>query len=71
MKISAELCTAAALQPGDLFSYRGPEYWDTMSPGSVGEKVYIRTDTECPPDQREQPVFLITIQLSHDTAPRT
>jgi hypothetical protein len=48
MKIKTELVQACNLQPGDLFSYAGPEYWDWATDekhGSIGERVYIRTET--------------------------
>lgn len=41
------LCTEVKgrdLQPGDLFSIFGQEYWDSIGQrGSVGESVYVRT----------------------------
>ncbi len=43
--IIATQITARDLLPGDLFSNIGPEYWAVaLSSGSVGERVYIRTN---------------------------
>lgn len=62
--ILAEPVLAEDLQPGDLFSTRGPAYWDRISfIGSIGEAVYIRTEepaTSAP--DAESLVFRITIQ---------
>lgn len=46
MKIKATFVKADDLEPGDLFSIAGPDYWDDFEEkNSVGEKVYIRTMT--------------------------
>jgi len=46
VKIKAELVTGRDLKPGELFSTAGQAYWDTaMDKGSVGEAVYIRSNT--------------------------
>ena len=45
MRVIAEPIVASELQPGDLFSVRGPEYWDNFTVHqSIGESVYIRTE---------------------------
>lgn len=45
MKISTEPVKGKDLQPGDLFSTYGQEYWDNFDKnGSIGERVYIRTN---------------------------
>ena len=62
MKITATQIKAKELKPGDLFSTAGQEYWDKMSFGSLGEKVYIRTNTPTPIDQAEDEIYLITIE---------
>jgi len=42
--IKAEKVVANTLQPGDLFSTVGPDYWDDAIMGpAIGERVYIRT----------------------------
>jgi hypothetical protein len=46
MKILAIPCKARDLEPGDLFSAAGPEYWDHLDPKYIGERVYIRTETD-------------------------
>lgn len=61
--IKAEPVIAKDLKPGELFSVRGPEYWDTFSTrDSVGESAYIRTNVpgEKFPDADAE-VFRITI----------
>ena len=59
MKIMCELVKGRDLKPGDLFSIYGPEYWDTaLDKGSIGEKVYIRTNVSA--DQsRDDPETLV------------
>lgn len=55
---------AKDLKPGDLFSTYGKDYWDKASigkEGQVGEKVFIRTDANCPIDQYDVEVFKIEI----------
>jgi len=64
-RIQVEAVLGKDLLPGDLFSSGGPGYWDTaMDKGSVGEKVYIRTNAPCPESQENEPIFRITIELS-------
>lgn len=61
-KVQAEEILGKDLQPGDLFSTGGPDYWDTaMDRGSLGERVYVRTNAPCPSDQANEPVYRITI----------
>lgn len=73
MKITATKVTAKDLKPGELFSNMGQRYWDAAASGggeanvrsgiySVGERVYIRTDTPCPEDQAEDDIYRITIE---------
>jgi hypothetical protein len=46
MKIKAIQVTGRDLKPGDLFSTRGPEYWDNYRQRlSLAEKVWLRTET--------------------------
>ncbi len=46
MTVKATPCKGRDLKPGDLFSIEGPEYWNFFDlTGSVGEQVYIRTNT--------------------------
>jgi len=53
---------AKDLQPGDLFSTAHPLYWEHIdNRPSVGEKVYIRTNTLAPEDQKEDIVYKIRI----------
>jgi len=65
MKITAVQVLGRDLKPGDLFSIAGPDYWRTVpGKGSVGEQVYIRTDT--PADQfvdADEPIYRITIEV--------
>ena len=44
-RVTATPIIGRYLQPGDLFSTAAQAYWDTaLSHGSVGERVYIRTN---------------------------
>lgn len=61
MKITAEEVKCEDLKPGDLFSTAGQSYWSHYEPFSVGERVYIRTERACPPNDRGKPIFKITI----------
>ena len=66
VKIVAKLTTAHDLQPGELFSAAGPSYWDAaMDSGSVGERVFIRTNTPAnrAPDANDT-IYRITILRS-------
>lgn len=46
MTVKATLCKGRDLKAGDLFSTVGQGYWSTIDlTGSVGECVYIRTNT--------------------------
>ncbi len=68
MKIKATPIKGQDLKPGDLFSTAGQDYWDNPDPGSVGEKVYIRTNNpaEWYPDFGSY-VYKITIEKEPDT----
>jgi len=50
------------LQPGDLFSTVGSQYWDEPSLLSVGEKVYIRTEVPAQADELEVIIYRIRIE---------
>ena len=63
MKIKAEKIKAKDLKPGDLFSTEGQGYWDTIDNNlSVGERVYIRTNSPTPLGQGDDEVYRITIE---------
>lgn len=62
MKIKTEAVKGRDLKPGDLFSTAGPEYWDVMTRGAVGEKVYIRTDAAAREHDLDTPVYRLTIE---------
>ena len=64
MKILTEQMKAKDLKPGDLFSSEGASYWDNFHhQPSIGEKVYVRTDTPCPAAQEEEVIYKLTIQI--------
>lgn len=65
IKIKADLVRGTDLKPGDLFSTAGPEYWASkaMNNGSVGEAVYIRTNTPAEIyDDADEPIYRIIIE---------
>ena len=64
MRVKAELVTGRDLEPGDLFSTAGPEYWDVaMDRVSVGEMVYVRTNADTDLfDDADEPIYRITIE---------
>ena len=58
---------ARDLRPGDLFSSRGPAYWSgALSSMSVGEKVYVRTES---PPANEPDGDELVYRLSFHTEP--
>lgn len=63
MVIKTTLVKASELNAGDLFSTLGPEYWqrDCFKVGSIGEKVYIRTEESCPSSQMNIEVYRLTV----------
>lgn len=63
MTITATRCKARDLKPGDLFSIVGPHYWERIDMmESIGERVYIRTNTPADyADDEDQYVYRITI----------
>ena len=62
MRVQVKEVKVEDLEPGDLFSTAGEDYWDNLDDGSVGEKVYIRTDVPCPEDQVGLKVYKVTVQ---------
>jgi hypothetical protein len=55
---------AEELQPGDLFSTAGSDYWNNAQgrdPKAIGERLYVRTEAPCPDDQRNEKVYRITV----------
>ncbi len=68
MKIKAIKTTGIKLKPGDLFSTASQTYWNSTKnlrktdPLRIGEKVYIRTDTDCPKGQENEEIYLIKIE---------
>lgn len=62
MRVKATAIASKDLKPGDLFSNANQFYWNNYDPLSVGQKVYIRTESTTPPDQAEDIVYLIEIE---------
>ncbi len=64
MRITATAVKAKDLKPGDLFNRFCPQsYWDNLKQASLGEKVYIRTNTPVPDEEQgEVEVYRITIE---------
>lgn len=61
MRIIATPIMANKVKAGDLFSTANQNYWDSIPPDSIGEKVYIRTAAPCPKGQESEVVYKITI----------
>lgn len=61
MKILAKPVKGKDLKPGDLFSTANQLYWDNRNPESIGEKVFIRTDTPLTPEQAQEEICRIEI----------
>ena len=66
LKFHAVPMKGGELKPGDLFSTHGPEYWTRDNWSSLGERVYIRTNSETPQRERDVRIFKITIHASAD-----
>ena len=65
--IKAVLIRASDLQPGDLFSTAGPDYWNlALDKGSVGERVYIRTNAPVA-GADDVDVIVYRIEIQHNT----
>lgn len=65
MKVIAEKVTGKNLKAGDLFSTASETYWNCHHNNqSIGEKVYIRTETECPESEKEVEIYRLTIDLT-------
>ena len=63
IRYRAEEMKAKDLRPGELFSRAGPLYWDRVrGSGSVGEKVYIRTEEPVGLGEENDTVYRITIE---------
>lgn len=68
MRIFAEETTGGELAPGELFSTAGPQYWDHAGEkGSLGERVYIRTEVPTPDTEAQAVVYRITVQAGSPT----
>jgi hypothetical protein len=68
MKVKATRIQACDLQPGDLFSTEGPDYWGCIDSlvTSIGERVYIRTSMPSSfADDADEYVFKIEIERSN------
>ena len=63
VKFKAVAVKGKDLKPGDLFSTVGTFYWDCVDAmESLGERVYIRTNSPCPKSQEDVDVFVVTIE---------
>lgn len=68
-RIKTTLVTARELQPGDLFSVYGPEYWsDALNRATIGERVYIRTNVDAglDPSADDTLVYKIEIEIGKE-----
>lgn len=66
MRIIAIAIKVKDLQPGDLFSSAGHEYWDNYDKSlSIGEKVFIRTNNS-PLDNSEDDTIVYKIMIIRD-----
>ncbi len=69
MKIKATSIKSKELVEGDLFSNVGQLYWSEENLkiheklGAVGQKVYIRTNSPLTPEQANEIVYKIEIEL--------
>ena len=67
MKIITKLVKGRDLEPGDLFSAEGDAYWQHRNLESIGERVFIRTETPLPPAEKGKDIYQIIIQKGGET----
>ena len=59
-----EIVNCEDLQPGDLFTTATQAYWDaTNERGSIGEKVYVRTNEPCPKNEVGESISRVVITV--------
>jgi hypothetical protein len=63
VRIVAEMRYAHEIEAGELFSIASQLEWDEFSKDeeAIGQKVFIRTNSPCPPDQANDIVYRITV----------
>ena len=73
IRIEAKTVKGRDLKPGDLFSMAPTEYWEDANrltlevedgpdiPGTVGEKVFIRTNNPVSPGEEDMDITLVEI----------
>lgn len=57
----AEKVKGKDLKPGEAFSTACPDYWEKRKWQSLGEKVYLRTNSPCPEKEADQEIYRITV----------
>jgi hypothetical protein len=62
IRFKATETTCEQVKPGEAFSSAGPEYWDNPNPGSIGERVFLRTDASCPAADIGKSIYVITVE---------
>ena len=74
--ITTKMVKAGELMPGDLFSTADSEYWSNVNLAgetgisSVGEKVYIRTNTPISEEEKDTDVTLVDLSYEREDGNR-
>jgi hypothetical protein len=63
MKFIATECLGKDLQPGEVFSLEGQDFWSNRPPFAINQQVYIRTDTPLPPEWENMVCYKISTEL--------
>lgn len=68
MEIKAIPTKAENLEPGDLFSFEGQEFWDDMADtNEVGKILFVRTETQTPVGEKQKELYRIEIEKEGKT----
>ena len=63
IRFIATKTTCEKVKPGEAFSAAGPEYWDNHNPGSIGERVFLKTNAPCPEGDVGKEIYVITVMV--------
>ena len=55
--IAVEEMPLGDLNPGDIYSFHGPDYWDNLTGDIVAEQCWMRTDEPATPTESETVVY--------------
>lgn len=68
IRFRATETTCEKVEAGQAFSSAGPEYWDHPTAGTIGERVFLRTDAPCPVGDIGTSIYIITVEQLEEPA---